>query len=157
MSHKTNLYQKPVFLNRSILGFVILLCVSTSSYADVRESDFVYLDCDLIRSEDGEKENTYSFQIYYRFNSSINDIEVYQTNYNVYRTQCDISECSITDNELNIKSNSENYFMTRTINRQSGSYSEFISKRFPNQKPTLTVTMGNCTKGRSKISNIKRF
>jgi hypothetical protein len=157
MLYKAKLYLKQISSYRRILGFSILLCVSTSVYGDVTESDFVYLDCDLVRSEDGKKDKSYSFQIYYRFNLSTNDIEVYQTNYNLYRTQCDISECSITDSELNIKSNSENYFMTRTINRQSGSYSEFISKRFPNQKHYITVTMGSCNRGRSKIVKGKRF
>jgi hypothetical protein len=146
-----------IIRNITIIGSAIMCTSSIPAYAGDTDSDFVYLNCDLYRTEDDKKENSYRFQIYYRFNLSTNDIEVFQTNYNLYRTICDISECSITGSELNIKSNSENYFMIRTINRQSGSYSEIISKRFPNQNPSVTVTTGNCNRGRSKIVKGNRF
>lgn len=140
----------------TIIGSTIMCTSSIPAYAGDAESDFVYLDCDLYRTGKDEQ-SSYAFKIYYRFSESKNDIEVYQTNYNLYRTQCDITECSITDTDLNIKYIGKNNYMSRNINRQTGSYFENIIEETSNNKRSAIITTGSCKKGVSKITKNKKF
>ena len=51
MSHKINSSLKNVFRYRSMLGFVILLCASSSAQSDALKENISYLDCSLIMNE----------------------------------------------------------------------------------------------------------
>lgn len=134
------------------------MCLYISpAIAETADLDYVYLDCNLYRSTDGDKEKSYNFEIHYAFNQSLNDIQVYQTHGNSYSTQCDISTCIISDNELIIKYASEKFSMNRSINRDTGSYSEFITEQKTNGQRSITYTTGNCKKGTSKIVKVRKF
>ena len=163
LKKKTNktLSQKNVPLNRSVLGFVILLCVSSAANSDDSKDNYSYLDCSLVLNELINKELDVKYQSSYRVDYIKKEVFIYEDRKNSYLNLCASSECTLTEGLISWgkkeKDNSLEVSEYTGINRWTGKYTGWSTYRFDGKLSYDIRSAGECKSGVSKIRTKPKF
>lgn len=149
LKKKTNntLSQKNIPLNRRVLGFVILLCVSSAANSDDSKDNYSYLDCSLVLNELINKELDVKYQSSYRVDYVKKEVFIYEDRKNTYYNLCASSECTLTEGLISWgkteKDNSLEVSEYTGINRWTGKYNGWSKYRYDGKLSYDIRLLGN--------------
>ena len=160
MLYKPNSYLKTISFYRRILGFYILLCISTSVQSDDSKDNYSYIDCSIKSTELNDK--SYENNIYssYRLDTKNSKITIYYENINEYTDICS-SKCIVTDDSFTLKNNFKykdvDIAFDYAVNRWTGKF-EGSSTSFQRGKILYKFYYnGECKSGISKLKIKPKF